>query len=147
MQYEELTVGRVIDCGGREVTADEIVEFARRYDPQPFHVDADSAEARRWGGLIASGWMTCSIAMELIARQVLQGSRSVGSPGVDELRWEGPVRPGDTLRVRLTVLEQRISSNGKYGVVRWRWDVHNQHQARVLHLTAISLFDITQAAS
>lgn len=147
MRYPELTVGRVIECGSRRVTEEEIVEFARRYDPQPFHVDRDSPEAARWGGLIASGFHTCSMAMELVARHILTDSTAAGSPGVDQVRWEGPVRPGDVISVRVTVLEQRVSSSGKYGVVKWLWEVHNQHGKRVMHLTGASLFTIANPES
>lgn len=146
MLYRDLTVGRVIECGSHEVTEEEIIAFASRYDPQPFHVDRDSPEAARWGGLIASGWLTCSIAMDLIVRHVLRGSTSIGSPGVDEVRWEGPVRSGDVVSVRVVVLEQRTSSSGQYGVVRWRWEMYNQHQARVMHLIGISLFGMAADA-
>jgi acyl dehydratase len=140
MHHADLTVGRVIECGSRQVTGEEIVEFARRYDPQPFHVDPESPAAARWGGLIASGFMVCSVAMDLVARTILNGSASAGSPGVEQVRWEAPVRPGDVVSVRVTVLEQRLSSSGQYSVVRWLWEMHNQHGKRVMQLTGTSLF-------
>jgi len=143
MRFEEFTAGTVLRAGPRAVTATEIVEFARRYDPQPFHVDPERAAASRWGGLIASGWMTCGIAMELAVRHVLDGSQSIGSPGLDELRWENPVRPGDELSLALTILESKVSSSGRTGIVRWRWDLYNQSGARVLGLVATSLFDVS----
>ena len=142
MQFEQLVPGLVLRAGPRDVTAAEIVEFASRYDPQPFHVDREFADASRWGGLIGSGWMTCALAMELVVRNILADSSSIGSPGVDELRWEKPVRPGDRLWLTVTVLESRISSSGVTGIVRWRWELHNQDEARVLSLVGISMFDL-----
>ena len=146
MRFAVIAPGVVIEAGPRTVTEAEIIEFASRYDPQWFHVDVAQAQAGRWNGLIASGWMTCCIAMDLVVRRVLEGSESFGSPGVEELRWENPVRPGDTLRVSVTVLESRVSSSGRNGIVRWRWDVHTQRSQRVLTLIATSLFDVAGAA-
>jgi acyl dehydratase len=145
MRFENFTSGTALRAGPRGVTEDEIVEFARRYDPQPFHVNAERAAASRWGGLIASGWMTCGIAMDLAVRHILDGSESIGSPGLDELRWEDPVRPRDELT--LTVLESKGSSSGRTGVVRWRWELHNQAGDRVPSLVATSLFDVSATAS
>jgi acyl dehydratase len=146
MRFEQFAVATVFRAGPRAVTADEIVEFARRYDPQPFHVDRDRATAGRWGGLIASGWMTCGIAMELAVRHVLDGSNSIGSPGLDELRWENPVRPDDQLTLTLTVIESKLSSSRRTGIVRWRWELHNQNGDRVLSLVATNLFDVSDPA-
>jgi len=143
MVYRELTPGRIIQGGPRVVTEREIVEFAERYDPQPFHTDPKAAAASRWNGLIASGWMTCAIAMELVARDILPGSESTGSPGVEAIEWPAPVRPGDRLELTVTVLESRISSSGKTGIVRWRWELHNQHRTLVLRLVGTSFFDVT----
>lgn len=142
MQFADFKAGSVLHAGPRHVDEQEIIEFARRYDPQPFHVDRELAARTRWRGLIASGWMTCGIAMELAVRHVLDGSDSIGSPGLDEIRWENPVRPGDALSLTLTVLESRMSSSGTTGVLRWRWELHNQAGARVLSLLATSLFDV-----
>jgi len=142
MKFADFKPEMQIECGSHLVTEDEILSFARKYDPQWFHVEAVQAQAGRWNGLIGSGWMTCCIAMELVVRRVLEGSESFGSPGVEELRWENPVRPGDTLQVTVTVLESRVSSSGRNGIVRWRWDVHTQRSQRVLTLIATSLFDI-----
>jgi acyl dehydratase len=146
MKFAEFKPEMQIECGSHLVTEDEILSFAKKYDPQLFHVDVAQAQAGRWNGLIASGWMTCCIAMDLVVRRVLEGSESFGSPGVEELRWENPVRPGDTLRVSVTVLESRVSSSGRNGIVRWRWDVHTQRSQRVLTLIATSLFDVAGAA-
>jgi len=145
MRYAQLVPGTVLHAGPRAVTEAEILEFARRYDPQSFHVDRAAAAASRWGGLIASGWMTCAIAMELGVRHVLDGSESFGSPGIEELRWEQPVRPGDSLRLTLTVLGARVSSSGEVGIVRWQWELHNQDQVRVLSLIATNFFELSKA--
>jgi acyl dehydratase len=145
MKFAEFKPEMQIECGSHVVTEDEILGFAKKYDPQWFHVDPARAQSGRWNGLIASGWMTCCIAMDLVVRKVLEGSESFGSPGVEELRWENPVRPGDTLQVTVTVLEARVSSSGRTGIVRWRWDVQTQHSQRVLTLIATSLFDIAGA--
>lgn len=142
MKFAEFKPEMQIECGSHLVTEEEILAFATKYDPQWFHVDVARAAAGRWNGLIASGWMTCCIAMELVVRTVLAGSESFGSPGVEDLRWENPVRPGDTLRVTVTVLESRVSSSGRNGIVRWRWEVFAQRNQRVLTLVAVSLFNL-----
>ena len=145
MKFAEFRRAMQIECGSHLVTEEEILSFAKKYDPQWFHVDVAQAQAGRWNGLIASGWMTCCIAMDLVVRKVLAGSESFGSPGVEELRWENPVRPGDTLSVMVTVLESRVSSSGRNGIVRWQWEVHTQRSQRVLTLIATSLFDVAGA--
>jgi acyl dehydratase len=145
VRFDELTTGRTFTVGRREVTEAEIVEFARRYDPQPFHIDPVAAARSRWGGLIGSGWMTCGIAMDLVVREILPGSNSIGSPGVDKVEWPAPVRPGDVLALTVSVLESRISSSGKVGIVRWRWELTNQADVLVLRLIGTSLFDVTRS--
>jgi acyl dehydratase len=142
MRFAELTAGRSIELGPRSITETEVIEFARRYDPQFFHVDPERAAASRWGGLIASGWMTAAVAMQMVVPGILDGSESIGSPGLDKLEWTHPVRPGDTLRLRITVLEQRVSSSGKIGIVRWTWNMRNQAEVTVMNVVATSLFDL-----
>ena len=100
------------------------------------------AGAGRWGGLISSGWMTCCVAMELAVLHLLDGSGSIGSPGVEQVQWEKPVRPGDRLTLVVTVLESRVSSTKRIGIVRWRWELYSQTQTRVLNMVATSLFEI-----
>jgi acyl dehydratase len=146
MRFADLHEGLQIYAGCQRVDEAEILEFATKYDPQPFHVDRDAAARTRWGGLIASGWHTCGIAMSLAARNVLAGSASVGSPGIDELRWPVPVRPGNELHLRITVLSRRVSSSGEYGIVRWRWELLNQDETCVLSLVATSLLDVRNAS-
>lgn len=103
--YEDIEVGEVERFGTYRVTADEIRSFAEQYDPQPFHVDPDAAAESMYGGLIASGWHTCAMAMRLIVTNLLSEMASLGAMGVDDLRWTAPVRPGDDLSVRVEVKE------------------------------------------
>ncbi|WAL69610.1 MaoC family dehydratase [Amycolatopsis cynarae] len=109
--FEDYAPGTTHDCGSVKFTEAEIVEFAAKYDPQPFHVDAEAAAAGPFGGLIASGWHTASLMMRLLTENYLSPVSSLGSPGIDELRWVKPVRPGDVLRARVTVLEARPSKS------------------------------------
>ena len=135
----------LIDGGHRTVTEIEIVEFAKRYDPQWFHTDPERAKNSRWKGLISSGWMTCAIAMELAVKSVLADSESIGSPGVEQLKWLNPVRPGDELRLRLEVLEKSLSRSGTVGIIKWRWLLATQVPVPVLELTATSLFQLRES--
>ena len=107
---EDFTPGRVFELGSVSLTEAEIVAFGRQFDPQPFHVDAAAARSSPFGGLIASGWHTCSVLMRLWVDAVLSGSAALGSPGVDEVRWLRPVRPGDVLTGRAEVVESRPSA-------------------------------------
>jgi acyl dehydratase len=123
------------------VTHDEIVAFARQFDPQPFHTDAEAARHTLYGGLLASGWHTAAILMRLLWETFLRDAASLGSPGVDEIRWLKPVRPGDTLRARFTVVEARASrSRPDRGVVRSFSEVFNQHGEVVMTLRGLGMF-------
>jgi len=118
----------------------EVVDFGRRFDPQPFHVDAGAAAAGPFGGLIASGWHTCALMMRLFAQEFLSPASSLASPGVDELRWILPVRPGDELVLRTTVEEARSSrSKPDRGLVRTRIELINQADEVVLRMVAMNL--------
>src|SRR5579871_726331 len=119
MRFGQFTPGMVISAGQRIVGEDEIIQFAQRYDPQWFHTDPRRARQSRWKGLIASGWLTCAVAMELAVRHVLFDSESIGSPGVEYVKWPNPLRAGDTVELRIEVLEARLSRSGRVGVVRW----------------------------
>ena len=145
MRFEQIQPGMLIDGGHRTVTEIEIVEFAKRYDPQWFHTDPERAKNSRWKGLISSGWMTCAIAMELAVKSVLADSESIGSPGVEQLKWLNPVRPGDELRLRLEVLEKSLSRSGTVGIIKWRWLLATQVPVPVLELTATSLFQLRES--
>jgi acyl dehydratase len=137
---EDFPPGAVYEAGTVTVSEAEIVEFARRYDPQAFHVDPAAARASIYGGLIASGWHTVALTMRLLVDHVLGDSSGLGSPGVDEVRWLLPVRPGDTLAVRLTVLEARPSrSKPDRGLMRFRVEVENQDGALALSMVGLWL--------
>ena len=143
MKFADFHAGQTLQAGPVTLTADEIVDFARRYDPQWFHTDPTRAAASRWQGLIASGWHTCGVAMRLAVDNVLAGSESFGSPGLEYLKWLAPVRPGDALSLRAEVLEQRRSERQPtLGILRWRWTLNNQNGEPVLDLVATSLFDL-----
>ena len=126
--WEDIKEGEVFELGSRTLDKERMVAFAREFDPQPFHTDEKAAEASIWGGLIASGWLTGSVLMRIFYDGYLKDTASLGSPGIDELRWLKPVRPGDTLTVRLTVLETAASrSKPDRGIVRSLMEVVNQH--------------------
>ncbi len=148
MKFAELRPGMVFSGGRRgPITEQEIIEFASRYDPQWFHTDPTRAARSRWQGLIASGWHTCAIAMQLLVTHVLGDSESIGSPGLEQVRWPSPLRPGDALELQVQVLETRISSSGKVGSVRWRWVLTTQAGAQVLDLIGTSLFELALPAN
>ncbi len=138
--FEDLRDGEIVELGTARVTEEEILEFGRRYDPQPFHVDADAAQESLYGGLIASGWHTCALFMRLLAEGFLNDTASLGSPGVDEVRWPLPVRPADTLTATLEVLKTRPSrSRPDRGIVTSRGTLRNQAGESVLTLLATNL--------
>jgi acyl dehydratase len=143
MKFEEICADQVLEFGDHTVTESEIRQFAEQYDPQPFHIDKELAARSRWGGLISSGFQTCSLAMRMVVDNVLNGSESIGSPGLEYLKWPNPVRVGDQLRMRIHVHETRVSSSGQYGIVNWQWLMLNQLDLPVLDLVAISLFAIS----
>jgi acyl dehydratase len=145
MKFAELVVGSKLHAGPRIVGEVEIIEFATRYDPQPFHIDREAAAASRWKGLISSGWLTCSVAMELAVQSLLKDSDSLGSPGLDNIEWPHPVRPGDSLSLTIAVLEARQSSSGRVGIARCQWEMRNQNDIVVLRMLGTSLFDLESA--
>ena len=137
--FEDYEAGRVYELGSVQVELAEVVEFATRYDPQYFHIDESRAKESIYGGIIASGWHTASMMMRIFADNFLSDVSSIGSPGLDELRWYLPVRPGDTLFVSAIVLETRLSkSKPDRGVMRTRTEVHNQSHTLVLSSTAVN---------
>ena len=147
MRFADFHAGQVIQAGPFELTQAELLAFAKAYDPQWFHTDPAAASQGRFGGLIASGWQTCGIAMRLVADAALAGSESFASPGLAYVKWPNPVRPGDVLRLRATVLQtRRASSKPPLGILRWRWQLFNAAGAEVLDLEATSLFDLAPAA-
>ena len=139
--WEDFRPGEVIELGSRTVSKDSILAFAREFDPQVFHTDEEAARHTVFGGLIASGWHTGSLSMRLFYDGLVRHVVSFGSPGFDELRWIKPVRPGDTLSARLTVLEC-IPSRSKpdRGVIRALLETRNQHGEVVMTIKAVNLF-------
>jgi len=143
MKFADFRVGQLIQAGPYDISEQEIITFATSFDPQWFHADPTLAARHRFGGLIASGWHTCSIAMRLIADAALRGSESFASPGLRYVKWLLPVRPGDTLRVRAEVLQKRVSrQKPELGILTWRWQLFNQSGLEVLDLETTSLFDL-----
>jgi acyl dehydratase len=138
--FEDYPPGAVYEFGSISATEEEIIDFARRFDPQYFHTDPASAASGPFGGLAASGWHTAALMMRLYADHYLSSIASLGSPGVDELRWTRPVRPGDTLSLRVTTLEALPSrSKPDRGIVRAFVEVLNQNGEVVMSVRAMSL--------
>ncbi len=137
LYFEDLAPGQVVELGSVLVTQEAILDFATRFDPQSFHVDPEAAKDSVFGGLIASGWHTGAMWMRLYVDSLLDGAASMGSPGIEELRWLAPVRPGDTLTGRLTVLETTPSERRPdRGTVRIRGEMLNQDGVTVMAMTS-----------
>lgn len=146
MKFNEFRNGMVINHGPVVITEREMLDYARLYDPQWFHTDPVKAKEGRWGGLIASGWQTCGLAMRMVVEKVLYDSESFGSPGVERVRWILPVRPNDALRLEITVDSVRVSSSREdLGIVRWTWRLYNQRDEQVLEMEVTSLFDLGES--
>ena len=141
LYFEDLTPGRVFELGAVEVSADEIIEFATRYDPQPFHIDPAAAADTMFGGIIASGWHTCSMCMRLLVDELLSQSTSLGSPGMEQILWLAPVRPGDRLTARSTVEEVRPSSSKPdRGTVTLLTEMQNQAGVLVMTMRGMGMY-------
>lgn len=139
--WEDFVVGNVREFGATLVTREAVLAFAAQFDPQPFHLDDGAAEASLFGSLSASGWHTCAMTMRMMCDDYLLESSSLGSPGIDNLRWLKPVLPGDTLGIRLTVLETRpMASRPHVGLVLSRWEVLNQRAEAVLSMQGWGMF-------
>lgn len=139
--FEDLPPGFVLEAKGPTVKAEDIIDFAKKFDPQYFHVDEEAAKQSFFKGLCASGWHTSAMAMRMICDAYLLDSASLGSPGIDELRWTKPVYANDTLRLKMTVLEQRPSkSRPEMGSILSRWDIFNQKDELVMHMTGWGMF-------
>jgi len=146
VRFAEFSPGQVIEAGPYVLGEEEILAFAKQYDPQWFHTDPEAAAEGLFGGLIASGWQTCAIAMRLVTQAALAGSESFASPGLRYVKWPNPVRPGDALRLRAVVLSARRSASKKtLGILEWQWVLHNQREMPVLDLVATSLFRLDAA--
>lgn len=139
--YEDLQVDQVLDLGKRTVSASEIVEFAREFDPQPMHLDEAAGNASILGGLSASGWHTCSIYMRMVCDAFILQSTSEGAPGIEYVRWKKPVHPGDTLAGRATITAKRRSkSRPDLGFATCRGELRNQRGETVLELENTGMF-------
>ncbi len=139
--WEDFQPGQVTEHGPRLITREEIIAFAAEFDPQPMHLDEEAASASMLGGLAASGWHTCCVAMRMISDGVLAGTSFMGAPGVEEVRWLAPVRPGDAIRLRLTILETRASrSRPDMGFVTFGYEMFGPGDRLLMTLTVIPMF-------
>ena len=142
--FEDITVGTKSKFGSYNVTREEVIEFAQKYDPQPFHLDDNAAAKTHFGRLAASGWHTTAMTMAMVVENILSTKQAgLGSPGIDELRWLKPVFPGDTLRCETEVLEKRQSnSRPEMGSYRSKMQVFNQNDEPVLSFISIGLISV-----
>ncbi len=141
--FEDYLPGASYDCGSVSISGAEIISFATQFDPQPFHVDPEAAARGPFGGLIASGWHTAALVMRQLVDHFLSAEASLGSPGLDEMRWPDPVRPADTLRVRATVVEARRSlSKPDRGILKTMIEAVNQDDRTVMRATAINFLRV-----
>ena len=141
--FEDFAPGEIFEFGDYLLTETEIIDFARRYDPQPFHTDPEAAKSSFFGTLVASGWNTASIAMRLMADHFVPANAAMGSPGVDELRWTKPVKPGDRLRLRVTITESRRSrSKPDRGIVQSLTEMLNQNDQVVMTMRGMVMLRV-----
>jgi acyl dehydratase len=148
LYWEDFSVGSVAEFGPRLVTREEIIAFAAEFDPQPMHMDEDFARTTMLGGLAASGWHTCAIGMRLMADGFILDAASMGSPGIDEVRWLKPVRPGDRLTLRRAILDARpLKSRPEWGLVRFRYEMFNQSGELLMTQENINFFGRRNSAS
>lgn len=139
--FEDYREGEVFEFGDHLVTREEIVQFASRYDPQAFHLDEAAGGESIYGGLIASGWMTCGVMMRMLVEHFISPVSSMGSPGIDELRWLKPVRPGDRLRARVSIVgSRRSTSRPDRGIVNMHEEMLNQHDEVVLSIRGMGMY-------
>lgn len=139
--FEDLVPGSVVRTDAATITEASILDFAGRWDPQPFHLDVEAAEGSIFGGLIASGFQTMLTAFRLLLAEKVMNPASQGSPGMENVRWLIPVRPGDTIRMVATVLEARLSaSRPTLGILRWHYSVLNQRDEQVMDWTSSGLY-------
>ena len=141
LYFEDFHAGDTIELGSVEISQSDIIGFAREYDPQQMHIDPNAATFTIYGGLIASGWHTGALFMRLLVGGVIAKTSSLGSPGMEELNWPAPVRPGDTLTGQVEVIETRASnSRPTMGIVRWRGSMRNQRGQLVLTTIGTNFF-------
>ncbi|WP_302174201.1 MaoC family dehydratase [uncultured Hydrogenophaga sp.] len=143
--WEDLEVGQVRDLGSLSPTREDILAFAGQFDPQPFHLDDEAARGSVFGALCASGWHTCAMAMRLMVTNFLHETSSLGSPGLESLKWLKPVFPGDVLRLQHTITEKRpMNSRPDVGLVRTVWEMFNQKGEKVLHMEGYGMFRLKE---
>jgi acyl dehydratase len=141
LHWEDFSPGQITDCGARLVTREEIVGFAAEYDPQPMHLDEQAARATLLGGLVASGWHSCCILMRMLSDGILGQSSFMGAPGVEEVKWLAPVRPGERIKARGTVLETRPSrSRPDMGFVKFRFELTDASDKPLMSLVVSPMF-------
>jgi acyl dehydratase len=139
--WEDLQPGTTRDLGTVTLSAEEIKDFAEQFDPQPFHIDEAAGRRSIFGNLCASGWHTCALAMRLTVENFLSESSSMGSPGVENVRWLKPVYPGDTLQLRHTIAEARpLRTRADTGLVRATWEMFNQNGEKVMQMEGYGMF-------
>ena len=139
--FESFDIGQIQNFGAYEVTEEEIIKFAEKYDPQFFHLDHEAAKQSLFGGLCASGWHTCSMTMAMMVANMDKNGRSLGSPGIDNLRWLRPVYPGDVLSVQMEVMDTRPSkSRPNIGIVVSKVSVSNHKEEVVMEFTSNGIF-------
>ncbi len=148
LYWEDFEVGERSVFGAESVSRDDLLDFARRYDPQPMHTDEQAASEGWHGGLIASGWHTAALCMRMMVRHVLNRSSSMGSPGVEYVRWLAPVRPGDTLHLRMETLSRRVHPRRpELGFVTNHFEVLNQHNEVVMGMRSGGMFLLREPAA
>lgn len=141
LYWEDFPVGSAREFGAMTVTRADVLEFAAKFDPQPFHLDDEAAKKSLFGRLSASGWHTCAMTMRMTVDEVLLKSSSLGSPGLENVRWQKPVYPGDVLSVRLTTIDARpMASRPEVGLVLSKWETLNQHRDVVLQMQGWGMF-------
>jgi acyl dehydratase len=148
LHYEDFSEGQEIALGPYAVTAEEIVAFAREFDPQPFHLDAAAARTSLLGGLAASGWHSCAMLMRMMADAYLSRAAGLGSSGLDEVKWLKPVYAGETLTGKMTVLSKRISAKRpEMGILQCRWELFNQQTEKKLEQTGVNFIRVRTPCS
>jgi acyl dehydratase len=141
LHWEDFSPGQVTECGSRLITRAEIVAFAAEYDPQPVHLDEAAARATLFGGLVASGWHSCCVLMRMLNDGLLGETSCMGAPGVEEVQWLAPIRPGERIKARATVLETRSSrSRPDLGFVKFRWELINTADQSVMTMIVSEMF-------